>query len=78
MNGTRPREFSSSNGLSRASIPDPPIRRFDEKVLLPTTCPFCGGRQVEPVIAPVAVTSSWRCRACERTWQVRQLCQDGG
>lgn len=70
---------SDSSGAHAAESVIPMCEsRFDEKVLLPTACPFCGGRQIEPVTAHIGVTTSWRCRACAGTWQVRQLCQDGG
>jgi transposase-like protein len=43
--------------------------RFDEKVLRPTLCPFCNGRQIDPVIAKIiTLKTSWRCRECDRTW----------
>ena len=45
--------------------------RFDEKVLRPSMCPFCKGRHVDPAVAKiVSVKIAWRCRECDRTWNI--------
>lgn len=50
----------------RDSVADAPLVR-------PSQCPSCHGRDVDTLAKTITLSTSWRCRSCEKTWTIGSL-----